>query len=324
MSKIFRFFAMGLVLCTGSLFAHIHPGQGGWGLDAEWLYLFPTVDDTYFVLDADASATNPTGTRRNNDFGFQSGFRVGGYYGACECDREFQIYYTRLYASENRTVTGSFLWATLGRPDLTSSFENYSGSATSDLSLMYHRLDGIVAQRGWCFCGTTLYFQGGLEFAYLRLHENYQYRSTSLGEISQKSQAWGVGPQGGVEFDYNICQFSCCCPGTLSLAVFSTGSLLVSKTQSEVHNTLAGVTVANVGDEHTWRIIPAWHTRIGFNYQTCFSCFAAALEIGYEFNTYVRGLSRIEFPDDVADGECFTNYYNFDVQGLYVSLAVAF
>ncbi len=76
MLRCFKFFSLFLMLSAGALFAR--PCPGGWEVDLEYLYLFPTVDDTYFVLDAPATAGFPNGTRENNDFGFHSGFRVGG------------------------------------------------------------------------------------------------------------------------------------------------------------------------------------------------------------------------------------------------------
>lgn len=327
MLKPVQLFAILCILFAESLFAHTHPCPGGWAVDAEYLLLFPTIDDTYFVIESSSGVDFPNGSRNNNDFDFQSGFRVGGAYGFCDCDREFQGYYTRLRATESKTVNGDFLWAIIGRPDPVSLFEHYSGSASSDLDLLYQRADGFFTQKLLCCCGSSLYLQGGLEYAYIRLHEEINYRSAlNTFDITKKSRTWGIGPELGLEFDYAICQISCCCPGTLSFVACTSGSILASKTRDEAQETLAGIATSNldIEDRHTWRLIPAWHARVGLNYETCFSCFGASLEIGYEFNTYARALSRIIFPDDTADGLCFTNYYNFDVQGLYVAGTITF
>ena len=77
-------------------------------------------------------------------------------------------------------------------------------------------------------------------------------------------------------------------------------------------------------DEHTWRIMPALHARVGLDYLIRGSWVGVSVGVGYEFNSYLRALTRVTFPDDVSDGLCMTNYYNFDMQGLIVSAALAF
>lgn len=327
MQKFFRFLSLSFLL-GGSLLAYTHPCPGGWAFDAEYLLLFPTVDDTYFVFDSPVTTDFPNGTRENNDFDFQSGFRVGGAYAFCDCGLEVQGYYTRLRATESKTVSGSHLWATIGRPDLVSNFEDYAGSASSDLDLLYQRADGFFAKKIFCCCGWDFYVEGGIEYAFIRLREEIGYRNDEedVGVIFQKSRTWGIGPQFGFELDYAICQCSFCCPGTLSLVGASSGSILSSKTQDKAQNLLNDEFAdgVNFEDRHTWRLIPAWHARVGLNYAMCFSCLNASLEVGYEFNTYIRALSRVEFPDDTADGLSFTNYINFDIQGLYVAANITF
>lgn len=329
MLKQFRYLITVLTLFTGSLAAYIHPCPGEWGIQAEFLYLYPSVDDTYFVIDS-SSFIPVQGRRENNDFDFHPGFRIGAVYGLCGCNQEIQLFYTRLGADENKTVRGEDLFATLGTPDLTVSvFQGYEGFATSDLDLLYQRVDALYAFQALNCCSFQLYLQGGLEFGYIRLHENYVYQETvgdlDLGTINQKSRAWGVGPQFGIGFDYALWQCgSGYVPGTLSLNVLSSGSLLASKTGSRTFQVFNGDIILDVKDQKTWRIIPAWHARVGLNYGMCFSCFNSSLEVGYEFNSYSRAISRISAPDDVSPGLILTEYYNYDVQGLYIALGFTF
>lgn len=313
-----------VILGSGALFATIHPSPGGWGITGEYLYLMPTVDDTYFVISSPETTTFPNGKRINNEFNFDSGYRVGGVYAFCECDREISVAYSYLSNKRNKTVTGDFLWATLGNPDFASSFENYTGTAHSHLNLRYERLDALFAQKVYDCCDLSLRLQFGLEYAQLKLHENHTYESTVIGTTSQNSKAWGVGPQLGVEVDYQICQFYDCMPGILSFNVISSGSILAGETKTSVTNVLTGATILDVSDRKGCRVIPAFHTRFGFNYATCLCGYGMNIEVGYEFNSYYRGLARTVFPDDVADGLCTTQYYNYDVQGLYVSASVSF
>lgn len=300
-----------------------------WRISGDFLYFLPTFDDTYFVIDSGIATASPNGKRLNNDFNFKPGFRVGAEYACCDSRRGIQGFYSRVSASEHRTVSGEHLWATLGRPDLTSSFEDYSGTASSRLSMLYQSADLNYSQQILNTCGLYFYIQPGIEYAYLRLEENYEYELTVTdveGEIKQKSRGWGVGPQIGLGMDYNFYQGSLTCTTTHAItgtSLFS-GSILMGRGKTKNHQVLDDVTVLNVRDEHTWKTIPALHARLGLNYIIQASCFGVSLGVGYEFNTYIRALSRVIFSDDVADALCNTNYYNFDLQGLTVSGAVSF
>lgn len=319
-------FATALLLSAGALHAHRPLSPGEWSISGDYLYLLTTVDDTYFALQSPVITAFPNGTRVNNDFDFSSGFRVGLGFGLCECGREIRFDYARLSASHDRHLSGSFLWATLGRPNFTSNFEHYTGSTSSDLDSLYQAANGLFSQEiSFCENG-SLFVEGGAEFAYLHLKENYLYQVVDgpVGTISQTSNMWGVGPQLGLSLDYEFYRSSCGRPTALSFVGGSSASLLTSKTHTADKQVLNGSTVADYTDEHTWRVIPAFHARVGLNYDVSLSCTGLSLEVGYEFNSYVRGLTRVLFPDDVADGLCFSDYYNYDLQGLYVSAALAF
>lgn len=305
------------------------PCPDRWRYSGDFLYLLPTLDDTYYVIDSGFLLTTfPNGERKNNDIGFSPAFRVGAEYAFCDTHRELQAFFSHLTVRQERTVAGSHLWATVGRADLVSSFESYGGSATSILNLLYQHLDVNFSQQILNSYGMYFYIQPGMEYAYLRLDEDYAYQITgsSLGTVDQKSRAWGVGPQIGLGLDYNFYQGSLTCKTTHAFSITSlfSGSILMGRAKTDNFQTLAGATVVNVTDEHTWRTLPAFHARVGLNYLIHGSRCSGSLGVGYEFNSYVRALSRVAFPDDVADGFCTTNYYNFDIQGLYVSAALSF
>lgn len=324
-----KFLVFLLLVFTTPTYAYIHPCPGGWGIDAEFIYLLPSIDDTYFVIDAPVAKNLPTGKRKNNDLGFHPGFRIEGVYAFCECDRELRASYTRLRARETETIFGNFLWATVGGPNFVSNFADYTGSASSDIDILYQRVDGFLTQKMWQCCGLEFYLYGGIEYAFIRVREDIEYRRTlgegdTFGDVNQRSKAWGVGPQYGVEFDYNLCNLCWCYPGTLSIEGFVTGSLLVSQTRIDASNETSVAFGIDVQDHTTWRIIPAWHARVGLNYGTCFSCFGASIEVGYEFNTYIRAVNWQAFTDSTGRGQCFTAYKNFDSHGLYVNAGVTF
>lgn len=333
-------------LSASSLFAYNHPCPDHWQISGDFLYLLPSVDDTYFAISSPVSTTFPNGNRLNNDFGFSPGFRVGAEYSFCEPQRELQTYYTYLNTDQSKNVTGDYLWATIGRSDLASSFENYTGSASSKIKLFYQRLDVLFEQRIVNSSGLFFYVQPGIEYAYVRLNEHFSYLSNvpATATIQQKSKAWGIGPEMGFELGYTFYESalkpqskpdkgknssdSDCCKINIqhifSINALFSGSLLASKSFTRESNTLSSSSLLNAKDESTWRLIPALHARVGLNYDMNFNRVGLALGAGYEFNSYIRAISRTIFSDDVADGLCSTNYYNFDVQGLYVSAALSF
>lgn len=318
-----------MTACVGSLAADINPATGQWRITAEYLYLLPTVDDTFFVIDSPVTTDFPNGSRKNNDFNFKSGWRLGGGYTFCE-NSELQVMYTNLNASQSKTVTGDFLWGTAGNATLVSNFENYAGSASSSLSNKYQRLDVLYAQELFSCGGLDFAVQFGLEAAELRLNEGYTYTAllaeapALVGIADLHSKTKGIGPQIGFSIDYELYRGDDCCPGVLSLNVVTGGSLLAADTKNSVFSTVDDDIVLDVSDSKSWRVIPALHASIGLNYDMAFDCVDASFGIGYEFSSYLRGLSRVSFPDDVAEGLSYNNYYNFDLQGLYVSGSVKF
>jgi hypothetical protein len=304
--------------------------HGNWELDAEFIYFLPTFDDTYYVIQY-PSLTADTGERLNNDFNFCPGFRVGGAFVTDSCCGKLQGYYTRLSHNQTENIEGA-LAGTVGRPTLLVNFGRYQGFATSSLDFLYQRIDSYYSRQLWHNCRMYLESRIGLEYGYVRLKESYEYRFATLnvgGLVDQQSKSWGIGPQLGLKYDYLLCQISSWLPGVLSLSGQTSGSLLVSKTEMEALNTfLVGGEVPNVlldiNDEHTWRIIPSFHARIGLNYSMDFSCWDAYIEAGYEFSSYFRALTRYIFPAEGVAGLCLTQYYNFDVQGLYIAGSITF
>ena len=314
------------------------PCPENWRLSGDFLYLLPTFDDTYFAIKSNSAGGSLNGKRINNDFQFKPAFRFGIEYALCNTRRELQAFYSYLEASQKKTISGSHLWATLASPAIAAVFTNFAGSASATLNCMYQRLDGNFSQQALNCYGMFFYIQPGLECSYLRLSENYLFqKSDSLASIDRKSKAWGVGPQIGVGLDYNFYEgrLSCSTTQTVSISSLFSGSILMGRATTSALQVIDGDSLINVNDEYTWRTIPALHARAGLNYlvKGCWCAFSAA--IGYEFNTYLRALARTTFTNEIAIGEnlsspglvggtCSTNYFDFDVQGLYLTAAVQF
>ena len=344
------------------------PCPNHWRFSGDYLYFLPTVDDTYFVIDSPTltgvpgSTDYPSGKRKNNDFGFHSGFRAGAEFAMCHGERELEAYYTYLSTKTRRTVSGDYLWATscptalseVADPtNFTSVFQDYSGTAFSKLSLFYERLDVDFSQQIFNAHGVHGYVKAGLECARLRLHEYREYVSYNqqitnfftlpgpdIAIYKQKSQSSGIGPQVGLAIDYNFYETQSCqsTRHAFSMTGLFSGSILVSQQKSKTYD-LTSVYNGELTDftdqiwqalkdEKTWRMLPVLHARVGFNY-TVRGCSAGlSLEVGYEFNSYIRGLQRPiftgsnGFPSSI--GESFNQYDNFDIQGLYANLGISF
>lgn len=326
-----------MILCTGSLIAGSHAAPGSFGFTGEYIFFRPSFDDNYFVVkspDGVTTQTFPDGKKYRNDFDFKSGFRIAADYAFCDCDRDLSIDYVWLRSKHSRTITSTpgtnVLSSTVGTPSFSALYNAFTGTAHAHNTQLYERVDPLYSQSIFNCCGLDVRLVAGLEYAHLGLQEHYTYTTVTpaIGHVNKKSKTWGIGPQVGFDMEYDLWQCnSSCLPGTLTLNVCTTGSIITGTTRFSqlVTSTVGGTTSTelSVSDELTWRMIPAFHTRLGLNYATCFCGWGTDLEIGYEFSTYLRGLAREHF---TGTGNDFaqTNYYNYDLQGLYVSASVGF
>ncbi len=149
-----KWFSLIVLSCflSSPLLAFLHPGPCEWVVEGEFLYLLPSVDDTFFVAQGVFDDTAfIDGERFGNDFKFHPGFRVGAGRGL-GCDREVQFHYTRFRESHTRTISGDSLFATMGTPELVDVFDDYIGFAQSDLDLLYQQYQlsfGYQFLNGW-------------------------------------------------------------------------------------------------------------------------------------------------------------------------------
>lgn len=290
----------------------------------EYLALRAGVGDTGFVTSSPVTTTVPQGAGINNDPDFKSAYRVGVGYEFGGSNRAINAYYTHLSETSAKSVAGNFLWASLGRADFASGFENYAGTASSSIGIRYDRFDLLFSEPlKWFDARVALLY--GLEYARIKVDEAYRYESAgALGTISNSSHVDGIGPQIGMNIDLDLIRNSSSAPGVLSVNAVSTASLLYGTSKVAQTQVLNTVTVLNVVDDSTKRVIPAFHARGGFTYSFPIMSYVAALSAGYEFNTYIGAISRGLWQDDVADGLTTKKYENFDTSGPYANLKVKF
>lgn len=311
-----------------------------WSLTGEFLYLKPSVGDTYFATitteSGDEDATLYHTKRYNNDFDFTPGFRVGIGYNLCNCNcpGELLLSYTYLNATEHKDLVAeldsdNYLGATVGPADWISDLDSYQGFATNDSRLRYNQVElAYLAPITSCSC-FDITLKAALEFDQLKYRSRSVFfrdsgETSTVISYSEDSRFSGFGPQLGFVFDYPLLRGTCECPGTLALRVESTGSLLVGEQKGSSSVVIVEDTENSYCNEKTWRVVPAFNARIGLGYDFSLECLQAAVEVGYEFRTYVNGLSRTVYPDDVAPSLSFEHYTDFSLQGLYVSATVNF
>ena len=295
-------------------------------LFAELLVVRPTLDDTAFVLKSPASSTFPNGKRESAEFDAEAAFRIGAGYTLADTGRDVELSYTRVAADATETVTGDFLWATVGHPDFTTSFENYTGSASARIDADYQRIDLHVTQP-WQVSGVDLGLEFGLEWADFRVGERYRFENTgtaTTGVVRAASRSWGIGPEIGVGLGFEICH-ACGIPGAFSLSAGSSLALLLADTNTRASSVASGAPLVSIRDEETSRVLPAIHARAGFSYALPIAeRVAATAGVGYQIDTYLNGLTRVAFVDDVGQSLSSTHDHDFDLHGIYASVGVVF
>jgi hypothetical protein len=302
----------------------------------ELLFLKPTLDDTYFVIRSSEqgppspSPVGPSGQRKNDEFDLEPAFQIGARYEFADSGRGFELDYTRLDAEATESVSGDFLWATRGTPDFNFAFGpntgGYTGSASADIDATYQRIDVLVTQP-WHVSGLDLGIQFGLEWADFRVGEEYVYvdNGTNLiGRVSAASRSSGVGPALGLGLGYEL-GAPWNLPGSFSVRAGSSVGLLLSETHTRTAGVLVTAPVFGLRDDEASRVLTAIHARFGVTYELPLADrIAATIGAGYEIDTYLRGLTRVEFVDDVGKSLAKTTYDDFDLQGLYASFGVVF
>jgi hypothetical protein len=310
------------------------PALAGVDFFGELLFLKPTLDDSFFAIRASEPSVSPDpphGRRINDDFDYEPAFRIGARRSFGDAGRSWELSYTRLEAEATRTVSGDFLWATRGSPDFTFVFGGnppggYQGSASADIDADYQRIDAHVTQP-WQLAGIDLGLQFGFEWADYRVGERDTYVDTGAGRtgsVSAASRTWGIGPEVGLALAYEIPE-PLDVPGTFRLQAGSSLGLLLSETNTRTSGEILGASVFGLSDDESSRVLTAIHARVGLGYLIPVSeRIAAALGVGYQIDTHLNGLSRIQFVDDVGRGLATTQHDDFDLQGVYLSLGVAF
>lgn len=312
-------------------------GGDQWSVTVDYLYFKPSVDDTYFVIKSPEYNISDefVGEEKNNRSDFSSGYRLGGAFAFCDCQSKLAVFYTYLSSDHKRRIYGNELTPTIGIENFEYDMAEYSGVAKSKLSSSYQRVDALYAHKSYENNNLDLHIILGLEYADLEVHQHTDYLPDSLessfysSEVKQKTSTYGIGPQIGFDFSYDLCRLPCYFNGgVLSVDLITTASLLLSEAKAATRINYTNIQEVNypfnIRQEKTAKMIPAFHVAVSLNYNCCLFNREANIGLGYEFNTYLRSLLNSKITSYYGYGLTNRQYNDFDLQGLVASFSVKY
>ena len=333
MLKKFATAAVMAGLSAGVLCADIDLCDGQFKITGEYLYLKPNVENTYFVNipPVGGSGDFPIGDRINNEFGYDSGYRVEGAYIFGCGNKALSASFAAIDAKTSKYVEGSGLSATQSYAQFDDNdFTDYDGSADSRQNFDARWGDISFTQNIFCGPCLNIAVRVGAQAARLKFQQKVTYLSSVYeGDLRFKTRTNGVGPLLGFDIYYPI-KSNCLCDGTLGLVFKGSGALLVSRSYNDTYfvrrqlsNNDLSLRVDTKNKKES-RVVPALQGRIGLKYDFNVACINTGLEIGYDFSTYLRAIQRTAYPNNYTDKASYNYYDDVDLQGLYVAASVTF
>lgn len=341
-NRLSKLATIALLLCCQTIMAHeeILPyNPSSLVVSAELLYLKPTYDQQAYVIESkDRNSRGdehfPNGKRHLRDPDFKPGFRVGLLYNLC-CPFALEGRFTYFNGSGSDSTTGDFLYPIgfqgEGAQDAEDNF--YTGTSKAHDRYKYYAGDLTLNRLSLSSCIDNLHFIIGLHYANIKhnLHVThigtFDAGATAVNDDwKSSSEFWGIGPQIGLDYKYNLTGPECCY-GIFSLATNVRASILCSDTTSTLHYSgrrTAETAGVNMSNDHQWRVTPAVDAKLGGSYSfTCY-CYTASLEAGYEWIWYANAVDDIRSVSDGYPGDTIDAFGDLCLQGPYVSLSVAF
>ena len=340
--------ASAALLIALPLSASTRPEPGKFGLKGEWIYFYPSIDDSYFALQGTPSpslgVTLPIGQKFNNNFNFTSGYRVEGIYAFCNCLNDVRVRWTQLCkTSHSKTITEDdpdVIYPSELPPSLHIA-PYYSGTASSDVSTDFYAVEALIGQVFYDCNPFMFEAEAGIHYGHVKYSESLSYFDTVGNEAypSFSDCMNGIGPELTLDSDYALYNSECDCPGTLYFTTSLRGALLVSHskanffTNGQISDSDSPTlyTLADINDEKSWRVVPWWDMRLGLNYTSNFDCFAVSIEAGYEAGCYIKAISKERFCSGTFGlsptggvGYSFNEFQDFTYHGPYVSAEVMF
>ena len=210
--------ATAALLIALPLSASTRPEPGEFGIKGEWIYFYPAIDDSYFVLQGTDGL--PVGEKSNNNFNYTSGYRVEGIYAFCNCLNDVRVRWTQLCkTSHEKTVIGTAtapLFSVALPPSLVPA--EYAGSAFSEVSTDFYSVEALIGQVFYDCAPFLFEAEAGVHYGHVKYSEFLAYvdNATPPDEAFLTfSDTMNHGPELILDSDYALWNSDCCCPGTL-------------------------------------------------------------------------------------------------------------
>lgn len=317
-------------------------------LSAELLYLKPGIEQSSYVISSSENVVGgeffPNGRRHNNSANYKPGFRINALYGLCDEPNALDVRFTYFNGGHSHSITGDFLFDTIGFPgDGAQAPEDtsYAGKASIHDNFRYYAVDATFNRLGLQSCVDNLYLLIGLHYANIQHKRHF----TSVGTFSSDDGAvvqavndpvdnalkshsnfWGVGPQLGLDYNYDLTSPECCL-GLVTLHANMRASLLCSKSNGNFHYTTlrtTGTDGPHLKNRDLWRVNPAFDSKLGGSYQFCWLGLEGAIEVGYEWIWYNDSVGSIVGYDVAFAGDSLDVFSNLSLHGPYLKISVAF
>lgn len=317
-----------------------HHGHHHFNISAELLYFKATIDQSAFVITSSDTIVggefDVNGQRHLNASSYKPAFRVEAMYDLCQQSNALDFRFTFFNSGHKSSVTSAVQVDTIGYPGDGAQFPEdiyYAGTASIHDHYKYYGVDLTLNRLSVNSCLDNITMLFGLHFA--KIDHNTYFTSTGLSpdgaafntidnSLNSHSNFWGIGPQLGIDYTYDII---CPCYGQFSINANARGSVLCSKTNATFHYSSlhpAGTEVIGLHNDDLWRVTPAFDWRIGGVYRFALFCMDATIECGYEWIWYSDSVDAITGYDVAFPGDSFDLYSNFSLHGPFLKLGIDF
>lgn len=253
------------------LFASLPLCGGTFGGSGEFLYFAPFLRDNYFAV---ANKTDTT-AHMINIANYKPGWRLNAFYLFNEAPGRLELRYTNFCGGHRRVLSDvSALIGGIGEVTDSTNFRLHSAD------FVYHHVIPLS-------CRFEASILAGAQYSWFRYRENVIGIGVFSEETTMTSFFWGIGPQIGLGGAFNLY------PGW-KLVANTRASFLVSENHLFVKQENSGVSTFQTPDP-TWTVLTSFDTKLGVNYDSCFSKFRFNLNVGYEFISYPDSVLRLQF-----------------------------
>jgi hypothetical protein len=296
------------------------------GVNFEFLYLYPAIEQDAFVIVGDSEATIRlvNGDRISNQPGFNPGGRIRGFY-CCNPTWELSGSFFYFSAKNSRSVsaTNGILFPTIIGQD---GLRNSTASAEADF-----RFYGGDIAFGYTLttCPYKFIFHAGIHLASIRVKNDYEFEGITVQSgifdhftVRTQSRIWGLGPELGLDFENIMCFCrNLSFKGSIysGLLALQTNSLFSGQQFfSPDHQTI------ETDNDVLWKVKPFIHMDLGLNYRYDICCTGLVLSTGYTFFWYHDAVNTVSYFDFFDSPQSNDFFQDFMLHGPYLSLRLEY